>query len=90
MPAIARHRKTLWAGLIILALMLLIPPWQYTFHMSGSRPVERSAGYYPVFAPPPPLKEGPRYGVRIDFARLVLQCGVVVVILGGPLFMRRR
>ena len=64
-----RVRRVVFAGLAVVLLMLLIPPWK--------RSGESSAGYHFVFAPPV-------YAKNIDGARLVVQC-MFVVLLGGAI-----
>jgi hypothetical protein len=86
--------KVIYAGLIIVVLMGLFPPWNYTFisPRGGYGQSERSAGYHPIFYPPPPEVENwPVYGVRIDFVRLLIQWIIVGLLTGGlVLFLRER
>lgn len=49
------QRISIFVGLCVVGLMLLIPPWKYIQTMSsGDRipPRERNAGYAVVFSPP--------------------------------------
>ncbi len=63
-----KQNRILWAGMGVMALMSLFPPWVQTFNYSGpdqwEREVrassERSVGYSVIFIPPypePPNKE---------------------------------
>ena len=61
------QRIILIVGTFFVALMLLIPPWKYLY--TGEREkVERSAGYYLVFAPPS-LKDHERIRGAFSFPK---------------------
>jgi hypothetical protein len=59
----------------LIVFMALIPPWQETFDQKGVR-IIRPAGYGCIFAPPEP---SPRFGIRVDVSRLLVQWAMVTV-----------
>lgn len=74
--------KTIWAIVIVVAFMCLVPPWQFTFQRPGISSVEKPAGYGFVFSPPEPEKDNVLVGVVLDTDRLITQL-FGVGILGG-------
>jgi hypothetical protein len=83
--------KVIYLGLAIAVVMGLFPPWNHTFisPKGGYGQAEKAAGYHLIFYPPPPEYDAPMYGVRIDFARLLIQWTIVSLIAGGlVLFLR--
>lgn len=88
---LSRSRVVLAIGLILLGATLLFPPWEFTFTAPGMATVTRPAGYSVVISPPSLESEGGfgnrrTSGVRIDWSRLLIEMGVVVV-LGGVGFL---
>ena len=86
----ARRRVILGLGLVVVAVMCVVPPWERTFS-EPSTPLERTPlRYAPVFSPPLGAARGAGYGIRLDLGRLSLQlmavgavCGAVMLALGG-------
>jgi hypothetical protein len=68
----AKQRLIILAGLALILLMLLIPPWR----SSGGYP----KGYRLIFAPPPSA-------TSIDLPRLFVQGVFIVLLTGGIVFM---
>ena len=81
------QRKILIAGIVIIFLMGLFPPWLYTFKRDSIYS-ENSAGYHFIIDGPKP-KSLP-YGIKIDFSRLFLQCLLVIVATGLGIFLFKR
>lgn len=73
------QRKCLWAGIIIIGVMGVFPP--FTF----------KSGYYlkysPIFTSPKVQDAEYEYSGKIDFTRLSLQCGLVALLTGCSIFM---
>ncbi len=77
-----RSQKTLLRVVLVLGLVMgLFPPWQTVLSVDGIYKVV-SLGYAPIFAPPQP--EGFQ-GVRLDYARLVLQ--FFILVFAGSILM---
>lgn len=91
-----KQRRIILAGIILIALMLLIPPWKF---YGG-----RDAGYGLLFYPYPTIRAplAPAEGVKvqpvykktpndvelyIDVWRLLVQCAFVAVVTGGFAFL---
>ena len=91
-----KQLKVLWTGVVIIALMLLIPPWEYVFDASGRLRIEKAAPYGFVFSPPEiPVtsrngdarclncfegRSRQAWSVQVDWDRLVLPVCVVGVL----------
>ena len=59
-------------GIALLVIMSLFPPWKYTFSRDSTYS-ERPAGYFCIFAPPPPRFSSQTNGVAVDIYRLMIQ-----------------
>ena len=82
-----KKRTGFWASLLIV-LMFLVPPWQWTVqgHVSGDV-------FYDTIIPgprPPHCAANATCGVKIAMGRLALQIGVVLLIGGAAALRRRR
>ena len=75
------QRGMILAGIAVIVLMGLFPPWTYTFKASGIYS-EESAGYSFIAFPPSRKRERPAHGVKIDMSRLLLQWGVTIASSG--------
>jgi hypothetical protein len=83
-----RQKTVLLVGVAVVALMLLVPPWQRTTSGSSSiikggpysRPSKTLAGYGFIFSPPASAEQ-------IDVSRLTVQCAVVAVLAFGAFVM---
>lgn len=90
------QRRAVVVGALVLLLMGLVPPWKHV-RTFGSISSEQPAGYHLILSPPSvrSSSHGFGWGVQLDFARLLMQCivvivatGAVVVVLHGPTFKR--
>jgi hypothetical protein len=66
------------AGIMLIALSTLVPPWVYTFQTRGIQQVKIPAGYYFIFSPPQPRAIGYLHGVQIDHSRLIIQTVTII------------
>lgn len=82
------RRVPVLLGLLVFALMGLIPPWQYTFTPEGAATATKPAGYHLLFEPPEPERRHALAGVRIDVSRLAIQWAILAAIIG--VFLTRR
>ena len=86
-----KQLRVLWAGVVIIVLMALFPPWKYVIPIQGRSGKEKAGPYRSVFSPPEiPVTSHSSYGeeefdgsmrrrwiVQIDWERLVLPVGAV-------------
>ena len=68
------QKKILIVGIVIVLLIGVIPPWNYTYK-SSSTYRETDAGYSFIMSPPP-ARGG--HGIKIDISRLVIQWIVTI------------
>ena len=84
-----RKQKTvLWAGIAIIALMGIFPPWVYEFGEALGG-VKHDAGYKCILTPPerqPKSRDISPIRANIDVPRLCVQWFVIVVINGGLIY----
>jgi len=86
-----KQRIVILAGLGIITLMLLVPPWLGTSTGLRINPIGRSTmatsivseGYALIFLPPYP-------SATIDIKRLAVQCLLVALVTGGIAFALHR
>ncbi len=81
------QKKVIMAGLVVIVLMGLFPPWVHTVNVKTIK-IERAGNYGFMFSPPPPEPNLPflnekLWGVRLDVSRLLIQWILVVVIVCG-------
>lgn len=69
------QKKILKAGIVIVLLMVVIPPWNYTSSRFSKTYKEWSAGY--SFIALPPLRKS-LGGVTVDGSRLLVQLIVTI------------
>jgi hypothetical protein len=99
-----KQMKVLWAGLVIIVLMALFPPWKYVFYVPGKLRIDKTGPYGLVFSPPeiPVTSQGygdeffegrsrSMWAVQVDWHRLVLPvCAVAVLTFALTLTFRVR
>jgi hypothetical protein len=87
-----KQQVALWAGITLLVVMSLFPPWAEIVNLEGRR-IERPAGYTSIFEPPQPTSESEAWrrwtSMRIDFSRLLIQWVIVTVVTGGAIITLR-
>ena len=77
----SRQKTALWIGIIIIVIMGIYPPWEYTFGKEYVPKITLPGGYWPIYGPPKP--EGA--GTEIDFSRLLIQWIMVALVTGGTI-----
>jgi hypothetical protein len=89
------QKKAVLIGFTVLALMVLYPPWTYSWFGIGPRPPlppgmlgvpevkKKGYTYAPILNPPD------RWEIRLNIKRLLLQCSAVVAITGYGVFRLR-
>lgn len=77
-----KQKVVLIIGVVIIALMCLVPPWKYTFSMESTYS-ERPAGYFVIFTPPSRVNDTNAHGVVLDIHRLMIQWFVVIGFMGA-------
>jgi len=86
----------IWLGIAAIVAMGIYAPWKMTFTVSqsgGSVKTVKPLGYGPLWHPPPAQpgeKELTYWGRSIDFGRLGLQWGLVIVIIAGGIYTLRK
>ncbi len=83
-------KKVLILACLVFCLTGLFPPWVHTVNLRGASPTTYPAGYYLIFDPPARRGEGGRYGVAIDVPRLLIQWAVLIVAVGGYVYLKGR
>jgi hypothetical protein len=94
-----RQKFILLAGIFLVALAALYPPWVFVdkyIIRGGTEDSERFGGYQSFFAPPPaesPTSEYKRLVIatstRIDTRRLTVEWAAIVLVVTGLLFLLR-
>jgi len=82
----SKQLKIVIASAAIFIAMGLYPPWIYTFD-ARSIHSENPAGYGLIVDPPKPEKVKPRFGVRLDISRLLVQWIVLVAATAGTVLL---
>jgi hypothetical protein len=89
------QKKAVLIGFTVLALMVLYPPWTYSWFGIGPRPPlppgwvgppevkKKGYTYAPIFNP------AHRLEIRLNIKRLLLQCGAVGAITAYGVFRLR-
>lgn len=77
----------LWAGVAIIVLMVMFPPWCKVLNAKGAYS-EIPVGYAPIFLPPTE-RDNVYFGYYVDHSRLVLQGLAVSMIAGAVIFSLR-
>jgi hypothetical protein len=85
MKDIPTKRVIKWAAVVLVA-SCLFPPWLYTYDQNGAYGghTRKPAGYYFIGLPPEPVEpNNARYGVKIDFGRLLIEWVALAAIVGA-------
>lgn len=80
------QQKLIWAALVLLAIMVIFPPWIYTFSNSLTHS-ETPAGYFFIASPPAKARDHVFHGVKLDTARLSVQFIGTLTALGLGLLL---
>ena len=75
------QRAVLLAGIAVIVLMGVFPPWTYTFK-SRATYSEEPAGYSFIASPPSRRGNNLMHGVKIDMPRLVIQWVLAIAASG--------
>ena len=79
----SKQKKILIVGIVIVLLIGIIPPWNYTYKTSSIY-IEKDAGYSFIMSPPPARG---RHGIKIDISRLVIQWIVTIAATTGGVML---
>jgi len=83
---INRHQRTaLYAGLIIIVIIGLFPPWT-AVHKNGLSPVNSPLGYRPLFLPE---SLPPDWECDLNIAALLFSWLIAVILTGGAMLWLR-
>jgi hypothetical protein len=78
-----KQKLVVMAGVCLVALMTLFPPWQYIDRYSAYGLVSLPGPYGFLFFPPSPSDD--HLGLEIDSSRLLVQIAGVGLVVGGLL-----
>lgn len=81
------QKKILIAGIIIILVCCLFPPWVRTYK-AESIYSERSAGYALIILPPQ-TGNSIRFGIKLDTSRLLLQLFIVSIATGAGVLISK-
>ena len=84
-----KQKKILIAGIVIIFLMGLFPPWLYTFKRNSIYS-ERTAGYSFIMDSPTPKLKSIANGIKLDFSKLFLQWFLVVIATGLGIYLSKK
>lgn len=77
------QRIALKTIIMLVSLITILVPWQYTFQSEGISQVVRPAGHHLIFTPPSPEYDHPRSGVKLDFELYLIQLFGIIIVFGG-------
>lgn len=81
------QKKILIAGIIIILVCCLFPPWVRTYKAQSTYS-ERSAGYALIISPPR-TRNSMRFGIKLDTSRLLLQLFIVSIATGAGVLISK-
>ena len=81
------QKKILIAGIIIILVCCLFPPWVRTYKAQSTYS-ERSAGYALIISPPQ-TRNNMRFGIKLDTSRLLLQLFIVSIATGAGVLISK-
>lgn len=81
----SKQRTVIFAGVLVLCLMGLFPPWQQELFAKGGIHVLQPGGYAPIWAPKQAsdFAESP-WSFHVDIVRLAVQGITVCILTLGP------
>lgn len=82
------QKKIFVAGILLVLLSCMFPPWMHTISNEGSYS-ERPAGYALILKPPEKLSNHFAYGVKLDVSRLLIQLLIVSVSAGAGIMLTK-
>lgn len=82
-----RRKIIISIALVVIIMMGVFPPWVEKFSVRDFQ-LERPIGY--GFISSPPETTNNKYSLSIDFSRLFLQWGVVILMIGLCIFLSRK
>ena len=74
-----REIKIIWCAVAVIIVMILFPPWKYTYNRPHQFKAEKPGPY--AFLLDPPDSRSRLWSVKVDFVRLGLQIAIIVLIL---------
>jgi len=77
----SKQKKVIVAGMALIVVMALYPPWTYTFKYQSVYS-ENPAGYESIVSPPSSESGRMSEGVKVDLTRLLLQFLAVSLLAG--------
>ena len=80
------QKKIFIAGIIIILVCCLFPPWVRTYKAKSTYS-ERSAGYALIISPP--RTGNIRFGIKLDTSRLLLQLFIVSIATGAGVLISK-
>ena len=81
-----KQRKFIIAGVVVVILMGLFPPWTYTFKYKTAYSNE-PAGYGFILAPPEKKNKAMTHGIELDMKRLSVQLVIALLATGLGVFL---
>ncbi len=81
-----KQKKIIIAGVVVIILMGVFPPWTYTFKYKTAYSNE-PAGYGFIIVPPEKKNKGMTYGIELDITRLSIQWVIALLSTGLGVFL---
>jgi len=83
----AKFGRSLALPALLLVVIAVIPPWNYTFRAPGMATAVRAGGYAPLWAPPATEQRSPAYGVQVDLRRLGVEALALIGLAAALMFL---
>lgn len=88
----AKQRVVRWAGILVVLLCALVPPWRLTHTVAQTGAKESSsAGYHPIWSPPSTEieveEEQTDLRYQVDVLQLGIQLAVILVLINLGVFV---
>jgi len=84
---IRKQTWALWVGVALVGLLLIVPPWKFSF--SGAIYREQPGPLLPYLPPAPARKEKETWSVRLDTKRMIVPVVLVAIVTGALLVTLR-